>query len=313
MKVLITEPLDFGKESLERLQKVAEVEKGPFSRHELLKAVEGVDVLIIRLGHNIDKEILEKADKLDFILTPTTGLDHIDVNAAENKEIVIISLKGETEFLSGIPSTAEHTWALMLSLLRQIPAAHQHVIKGEWNRDQFKSHNLHSYKLGILGFGRVGKQIAEYAKVFKMPFVFYDIDPGLREHPNALEDLEQFMSEIDVLSIHIPLNKENTEFLNRSNLKYLKPSTYIINTSRGEVIDEAVLADMLVQKRISGLATDVLTSELSLEARGENPLLKVAQNLDNVIITPHIAGATYESMWRTEDFVIKKWLRMLKA
>ncbi|MDT0676790.1 NAD(P)-dependent oxidoreductase [Autumnicola musiva] len=313
MKVLITEPLDFGEENLELLRGISEVLKGPFSRTELLKAVEEADVLMIRLGHVIDKEIIEKANKLRFILTPTTGLNHVDVNAAEEKGIKVISLRGETEFLAGIPSTAEHTWALLLSLLRKIPAAHNHVTNGYWERDYFKAHNLYHYKLGILGFGRVGKQISEYARVFKMPFVFYDKDYNLKNHPNAVEDLERFMSEIDVLSIHIPLNQENTRFLNETNLKYLKSTAYIVNTSRGEVIDETVLADMLIQKKISGLATDVLDSENSAEARGNNPLIKAAKHLDNVIITPHIAGATYESMWRTEEFVIRKFRRISKA
>lgn len=312
MKVLITEPLDFGEGNLKMLEEVAEVSRGPFSRTALLKAVEDVEVLLIRLNHIIDGEVLERAAKLKFILTPTTGLNHIDMEAAENKGIKVISLRGETKFLEGIPSTAEHTWALMLSLLRKIPAAHKHVMKGEWNRDEFKAHNLYHYKLGILGFGRVGRQIAEYARVFKMPFLFYDTDPALKNHPNAVAELEHFMAEIDILSIHIPLNRENTQFLNEENLNHLKSTAYLINTSRGEVIDEAFLADMLLQNKISGLATDVLTSELSLDSLSNNPLIKAAQHLDNVIITPHIAGATYESMWRTEEFVIRKWLEFIR-
>lgn len=311
MKALITEPFDFGKENLKLLEEIVEVIKGPLSRPDLLKAVEDKDVLMVRLGHVIDEEVFEKANRLKFILTPTTGLNHIDMIAAKNKGIKVISLRGESEFLVSIPSTAEHTWALMLSLLRKISAAHKHVMSGKWTRDQFKSHNLYHYKLGILGFGRVGKQIAEYAKVFKMPFVFYDTDPNLRNHGHAMENLQQFLAEIDVLSIHIPLNKENTQFLNETNLKYLKSTAYIINTSRGEIIDESILADMLLQKKISGLATDVLASELSSESRRNNSLIEVAQHLDNVIITPHIAGATYESIWRTEEFVIKKFLNQL--
>ncbi|MDT0688594.1 NAD(P)-dependent oxidoreductase [Salegentibacter sp. F188] len=313
MKALITEPLDFGRENLKLLEEIAEVKKGPFSRSDLLKAVGDIDVLMIRLGHVIDEEVFKKANKLKFILTPTTGLNHIEFNTAEKRGIKVISLKGESAFLAGIPSTAEHTWALMLALLRKIPAAHHHVMNGNWKRDHFKAHNLYHYKLGILGFGRVGKQIAEYARVFKMPFVFYDTDPNLNNHPNAVEDLEQFMKEIDILSIHIPLNQENTKFLNEANLKYLKPTAYILNTSRGEVIDEPVLADMLVQKKLSGLATDVLALEISSESRKNNTLINAAKKLENIIITPHIAGATYESMWRTEEFVIKKWMEILQA
>lgn len=311
MKILITEPLDFAKENLLLLRKMAEVKIGPFSREELLMAVIDADVIMLRLNHYIDQEILQKAKKLKFILTPTTGLNHIDVTMAEGRKIEIISLKGETEFLSQIPSTAEHTWALLLSLLRKIPQGYEHVKQGNWNRDQFKSHNLCHYTLGVLGFGRVGKQISEYAKVFDMPFLFYDTDSKLQEHTQAINSLEVFLGKIDILSIHIPLNKKNLKFLSASNLKHLKSDAYIINTSRGEIIDEKFIALALTSKKIGGYATDVLSYENNSKKRKENPLLSIVDYVDNLIITPHIAGATYESMQKTEKFVIKKFLKKI--
>ncbi|HSI70336.1 MAG TPA: NAD(P)-dependent oxidoreductase [Gillisia sp.] len=311
MKILITEPLDFSDENLKILNDVAEVISGPFTREELEIEVEDVDVLILRLNHFINDEILRKARNLKYILTPTTGLNHIDLEEAAARNIEIISLKGETDFLATIPSTAEHTWALLLSLLRKIPQGFDHVKKGGWDRDQFKAHNLCHYTLGILGFGRVGKQIAEYAKVFKMPFVFYDINPELRDHPKACNSLEELLKNVDILSIHIPLNDQNSQFLNASNLQHLKSGAYIINTSRGEVIDEDYIAGVIRSKEIGGYATDVLANEIISEKRKENPLMKIAGTVDNLIITPHIAGATYESMWKTEEFVIRKWLKHL--
>lgn len=126
---------------------------------------------MLRLGHFIDASFF-KDTQLRFVLTPTTGLDHIDLVAAQQENVETISLKGQTGFLEQIPSTAEHSWALMLSLLRKIPAAHQDVMRGNWDRDAFKSRNLNALSLGILGFGRVGKQIAEYAKAFGMQYRF---------------------------------------------------------------------------------------------------------------------------------------------
>ncbi|WP_168194577.1 NAD(P)-dependent oxidoreductase [Antarcticibacterium arcticum] len=311
MKILITEPLDFSNENLKLLKEVAEVKIGPFTRMELIKEIEDMEVLILRLNHFIDREVFLKADNLQYILTPTTGLNHIDLEEAAARNIEIISLIGETEFLATIPSTGEHTWALLLSLLRKIPQGFDHVKKGGWERDQFKAHNLCHYTLGLLGFGRVGKQIAEYAKVFKMPFVFYDINPELRDHPNACNSLEELLKKIDILSIHIPLNDQNSQFLNGSNLTHLKRGTYIVNTSRGELIDEDYIAEALKAKELGGYATDVLANEIIREKRKENPLMKIAATVDNLIITPHIAGATYESMWKTEEFVIRKWLKNL--
>ena len=264
--------------------------------------------LIIRLGHKIDKELLDQAYNLQYILTPTTGLNHIDIYEAEKRNIQIISLKGETDFLETIPSTAEHSLALMLSLIRKIPAANKHVLKGEWERDKFKSHNMKSFKLGILGYGRVGKQMAKYAEVFNMPWIFYDIDPKLKSHQKSEEDLSSFLKKIDILTIHIPLNQETSNFINASNLKFLKKGSYIINTSRGEVIEEEAVTALLENGYLAGIATDVLVSEIDEVKRKNNPLLKLARELDNIIITPHIAGATYESMWLTEEFIIKKWI-----
>jgi len=307
MKILIVEPLDFNPEQISILKKLGQVKTGPFSRDELLKAVKDVDVLIVRLKHIIDKEVLDQASKLKYILSPTTGLNHIDASEAEKRNIEIISLKGEVDFLKTIPSTAEHSFALLLSLLRKIPAAHSHVLEGKWDRDLFKSHNLDSYTLGILGFGRVGKQMAKYAEVFKMPWIFYDLDPQLKSHPNSEDNLISFLKNIDILSIHIPLTTETKNFLKLSNLKLLKKGSYILNTSRGEIIEEKAVAQLLENNHLAGIATDVLASELSYKERNKSPLLKLAKEFDNIIITPHIAGATYESMWLTEEFIIKKW------
>ena len=307
MNILITEPLDFNPEQLSILEHLGQLRKGPFSRAELLKALPNAHTLIIRLGHKIDKELLLQASALKYILTPTTGLNHIDLSETEKRNIKIISLKGETEFLNSIPSTAEHTVALMLSLIRQIPAANEHVLAGGWSRDLFKAHNLKNLRLGILGFGRVGKQISNYARVFNMPWIFYDTDPDLKSHPNSESNFTEFLKKIDVLSIHIPLNEGNSKFLNHSKLKFLKKGCFVINTSRGEIVDEQDLAALLESNQLGGLATDVLNYEMEERKRNESPLLKLAAKLDNIIITPHIAGATYESMWRTEEFVIKKW------
>jgi len=311
MNILITEPKDFNSEQLSILEQYGKVLLGPFSRKELLKSVSHVEVLIIRLAHRIDEELLGKAPNLEYILTPTTGLNHIDTNITKKRNVRIISLKGETKFLETIPSTAEHSLALMLSLIRKIPAAHKHVLNNDWDRDLFKSHNLNSLTLGILGYGRVGKQMAKYADIFNMPWIFYDTDKKLINSPNSIENLNVFLGQIDVLSIHIPLEKENENFLNAKNLKNLKRGCYIINTSRGEIVEDEAMATLLRNGYLGGLATDVLNFEQDEHKRNQSVLLKTAKDMDNVIITPHIAGATYQSMWLTEEFIVDKFLKLL--
>lgn len=308
MNILIAEPLDFNSEQNLVLEKYGRVLRGPFTRKELLLAISQIDVLIIRLAHKIDKELLDQASNLSYILTPTTGLNHIDIVEAEKRDIRVISLKGNIDFLQKIPSTAEHSLALMLSLIRKIPAAMEHVLNDNWDRDQFKSHNINSLTLGILGYGRVGKQMIKYAEALNMPWFFYDTDQNLKDDSNSIKNLNDFLKQIDVLSIHIPLEKENINFLNSKNLKHLKKGSYIINTARAEVIEERALVELLENGYLGGLATDVLNFEQDQDKRKKSPLLKLAKKLDNVIITPHIAGATYESMWLTEEFIIKKWI-----
>jgi D-3-phosphoglycerate dehydrogenase / 2-oxoglutarate reductase len=311
MKILITEPLDFNYEQLILLKQYGQVITGPFSRNELLIEVVHVEVLIVRLAHKIDEELLLKASNLKYILTPTTGLNHINTDITDKRGIKIISLKNETKFLETIPSTAEHSLGLLLSLIRKIPAANTHVLNGGWNRDQFKAQNLNSLTLGILGYGRVGQQMAKFAEMLNMPWIFYDTDENLKNNYHSIQDLNEFLGQIDVLSIHIPFNKGNLKYLDEECLKYLKKGCYIINTSRGEVIDEQGLADLLIKGDLRGLATDVLSYEQDEDLRKKSPLLKLANKMDNIIITPHIAGATYQSMWLTEEFIIKKWIAII--
>ena len=312
MKALITEPKDFSDINMKYLRRVCSVKCGPFNRKDLLNAAKETDVLMLRLAHKIDKEFLQSATKLKYILTPTTGLNHIDIDECMSRGIKVFSLKGETKFLESIPSTAEHTWALLMALVRKIPQANEHVKKLGWDRELFKSHNLSGFTLGILGFGRVGKQIAKYAEAFKVPFKFYDIDKYLQEHPACVKSLTKFLQSIDILSIHIPLNENTVNFLNEKNLNFLKKETLIINTSRGEIIDESYIATALIENRIGGYATDVLNDELTEKKRLKSPLLKLQQLDLNLIITPHIAGATFESMMMTESFVIKKFISHLE-
>lgn len=309
-KIIIAEPEDFSEKAHKQLCQVGSVVKGPFTKKELTAVCQDAEVLILRLGHYIDAELLASST-LKYILTPTTGLNHIDLKEAEKKQIEIISLKGKTEFLQNIPSTAEHTWALLLALLRKIPAAHTDVMQGNWNRDAFKSRNLNALKLGILGYGRVGKQIAKYAEAFDMDYIFFDSNPTEKKHPKAVSNMEDLWAQSDVLSIHIPLNQKNEKFLNQQKINQLKPGVLLINTSRGEIVDEKALVEGLKSGKIGAVATDVLIDEWQPQKRKKNPLLVYAKKNKNVIITPHIAGATIDSMHLTEEFIVHEFFKQI--
>ncbi len=304
MKILICESLDYSQNAIESYSKIGNVVVADLDRNSLINTIKDFNIIVVRLRIVIDKDVYDAAPNLQFIVSPTTGTDHIDVLEAEKRGVEVITLKGETEFLSSIHSTAEHTWALLLSIVRNVTRASQDVLKGNWNRDAFKGHNFFKKKIAILGLGRVGNQVAKIANSFEMNVGYYD--PFVTSNAfQKFESLEEILEWGDIVSIHIPLNNSTTNLLNKSNLKFLTKGSYIINTSRAGIWDENVILEMLESGNISGVATDVVSNETSINQM--HPMIKFAkQNKGNLLITPHIAGATYESMHLTEQFLAEK-------
>ncbi|HEX9922741.1 MAG TPA: NAD(P)-dependent oxidoreductase, partial [Anaerolineae bacterium] len=252
------------------------------------------------------------ADRLRVVVTATTGLDHIDLEAARKRDIEVISLYGETEFLRTIPATAEHTWALLLALVRQIPWAFDDVGQGNWDRDRFRGRDLRGKQLGILGLGRLGQQVARYGLVFGMQVAAYD--PFLSEWPAGVqrfETLEAFLGWSEILSIHLPLNQTTQGFLDKARLQLLPQGAWVVNTARGAVWDELAVVELLEAGHLAGAALDVLAKEQPAERRERGPLLAYAREHNNLLITPHIGGATIESMAMTEVFVARKLAKFL--
>ena len=309
MRVLITESEDFSPKAIAQLQEHFEVTCCNIkSKEELLAKISDFEVLFVRLRFKLTQDFLEKTPNLKYILTATTGLDHIDATYFESQAGQVISLRGETDFLDSIPSTAEHSWALLLALLKKIPSSFEDVGDGNWNRDAFKGHNLSGKKIGILGLGRVGKQVAHFAQAFGLEVGYFDIIPQTNNYKNFSNPQELF-GWADIISIHIPLNDSTVNFVNESLLQYCRPNAFLINTSRGNIWDEKYVAEMLKQNKLGGVATDVLGDEYQKESIKYNPLVQLAHEEYNIIITPHIAGATYESMALTEEFIVSKFLK----
>lgn len=308
MKLLITEIEDFSETAIKELERKFIVDKLiVFSKENLLDKIEQYDAIFIRLGLFIDDEIIDKATNLKYILTATTGLDHIDITYFKQKGGSVISLKNEFDFLGTIPSTAEHTWTLLLALTKKLPFAFQSVQDGVWNRNLFKGNNLKGKKIGILGLGRVGKQVAKFAQAFEMDIRYYDIN-NINSNYESFSSADALFSWSEIITIHIPLNETNKNFVNKSLLEKCRHDVILINTSRGAIWDEQIIATRVVEGKIKGVATDVLSSEY---ADDFNPLIGLLNQNFNIIITPHIAGATYESMHMTEMFIAQKIINFL--
>lgn len=308
LKILNAEPDGYSHEALAILRGIADVDLRPVTRAELLGIIAAYDAVIVRLAHRVDDEIMEKGTRLRAVVTATTGLNHIDLEAAERRGIAVLSLRGETRFLDSVTSTAEHTWGLILALARNIPRAHASVLARQWDRDRFRGVELSGRTLGIIGYGRLGRIVAEYGLAFRMRVLA--ADPGVERVPEAVckVSLEELLQQSDVVSVHVPWSESTAGLIAGRELAMMKPGSYLVNTSRGGIIDEDALLRALETGPLAGAALDVLQDEHSgrHDWMQDNRLIAYAAGNDNLLITPHIGGATFDAMRKTEIFMAKK-------
>lgn len=266
-------------------------------QHGQMKDVVG---LIVRINRFIGEKELNYFPNLEFLVSATTGLDHIDVNLLALKGIRLVSLREYTDFLDSIPSTAEHAWALLLALVRNIPRANTDVRCGNWNRDSFRGFQLRGKTIGIIGLGRTGSKVASYAEVFGMNVLY--VDPNVTNLKyRKVEDIATLAAHSDVVSLHVHLDRMTSGLLNADIINSFKSNSFLINTSRGKIVDEHAIVDAIATSKIIGVASDVLSSEL--EDIRLNPLWKAQQLGHNIILTPHIGGATWDAMWQCEEYL----------
>lgn len=268
-----------------------------------------INVLICRFKTKLDKKYLSKFIKLKFILTNTTGLNHIDLKYCKKNKIKIFSLKNQTKFLRSIRSTAELYLALILNISRNIPAAINDVRNGNWHRDSFIGNNLFKKKIGILGLGRNGSILASYCKKMGMNVCYYDNNVQNKLY-KKFKNLENFLKNLDYIAICINYSADNHKIINKKFLNLLPKYNYFINCSRGEVVCERSLLAHLKGNKIRGAAIDVMHNEQYLNK--SNPLIKYSKKNNNLIITPHLGGATIESWHATEEFIANFFIKYVK-
>lgn len=273
-----------------------------------------IEAIVCRLGKVLDAKFLEGFPKVKYIATITTGIDHIDLGYCEKNKIKIISLKGEEKFLKKIRSTPELTWGLVIALSRNLYEAIDHVKSGGgWRSEALFGNELSGKKLGIIGYGRVGRQLSKYAIAFGMTVLVNDtkkIENNNNKITVATKD--KICSDADIIVISANADVNATKVLDANNIKNMKNNAYLINTARGSLIDEAELLDALKNKRIRGAALDVLADETKVGGVFESELLKYSRNNSNLIITPHLGGSTFEAMGMTAEFLLKKLIKIYK-
>jgi len=284
-KVLLSEEIN--EEGLKLLEGRAEVVVAPdITEQALLKEVRDVFGIVLKSASKITRTVIESAPELRIISRTGAGYDNVDVAAATEHGILVCNLPGINS-----DTVAEHTTALILGLLKQIPKMDRYVREGKWaKRDEYIPRDAKGKVLGIVGFGRIGQRVAQKAKAgLEMDILVFDpyVQKDFSDEYIFCESLEELFSKSDVVTIHVPNLPSTKRMITGELLWKMKPEAYIINTSRGNIIDESALIEVLSTKRIAGAGLDVFEHE---PVSDNHPFL----SMDNVILSPHSAALTRE-------------------
>lgn len=304
-KVLVT--CRMAKQAVEKLRKFAEVKLNPnaqpFTKAQLRKEVAEVDAVIL-CADELDEELIAAAPRLKIIARYGVGYDNVDVGAATSRRIFVTYTPGVLS-----DAVADLTFALILALSRRMIEADGYVKSGEWSQGTRLplGVDLARKTLGIIGLGRIGTKVAARAKAFNMNIVYNDIvRKRFAEEKYGVKrvTLKELLKRSDYVSLHVPLTEKTRGLIGKSELALMKGSAFLINTSRGPVLDQQALYEALKEKRIAGAGIDVYEKE---PIASDQPLLK----LSNVILTPHIGSATVETRLAMALMAVEDVIRVL--
>ncbi len=285
MKVLVADAIN--EKGIENLKEVADVTVDTsITPEELINTIHEYQGIIVRSRTKVTKEVIEKADNLKIIARAGVGVDNIDLDAATAKGIMVVNSPESTSI-----TVAEHTMGLLLSLARKLSIADKSVKDGKWEKKKFMGVELRNKTLGVIGMGRIGSQVVNRCKAFEMDAVAYD--PYLPEEVAnqmgvELTDLKTVLEKADFITIHVPLTPETKHLISKDEFEIMKDTAFITNCARGGIIDEDALYDALKNNKIAGAALDVYEDEPPAED------FKLFE-LDNIVLTPHIAASTKEA------------------
>ena len=283
MKILICDNLNQQVyKELETIGDCVDISKSNSRDKDLANHIKDCEIVVIRSATKLTKEVLDKAEQLKIIARCGVGIDNVDLDFAKSKSIFVTNSPS-----ANLISVVELTVALIISVSRKLSLADSHLKKGEWNRSQFLGNELYGKTLGIVGFGKAGRLVAERMKSFGMSIVFYD--PYVTDWNGSEESikLDDLLRTADVVSIHVIKTKDTENLISKDMLDLLKPSSVIINTSRGGVLDEDYLFELLESEKIFGAGLDVYSNEPPKNVDRYNGL--------NLITTPHIGASTNEA------------------
>ncbi|HHY14120.1 MAG TPA: phosphoglycerate dehydrogenase [Thermoanaerobacterales bacterium] len=300
MRVLICDPIL--NEGIEILKREFHVDTNiGLSENDLVNIIKDYDALIVRSGTNVTEKVIENAYNLKVIGRAGVGVDNIDIKAATLKGILVVNApEGNTI------AAVEHTIAMMLSMSRKIPQASASLKNGLWNKKAFMGVEVKGKTLGVIGLGRIGREVAKRAKALHMNVVAYDpyISQDIRKDGIEMVNMETLVSTSDYITLHAPLTPNTKHILGEKEFEIVKEGVRIINCARGGLIDEKALYNAIIKGRVAGASLDVFEEEPAIN----NELLK----LDQVIATPHLGASTEEAQVNVSIDIAKDVIRALK-
>ena len=284
MKIIIADPLPDSAAALLRDEGWTVDTRSGRPLEELLTDIADADGLIVRSATKVTKQVIEAAPRLRIIGRAGTGVDNVDLGTADERGILVVNAPGANSI-----SVAEHACALMLALSRSVAIADAQMKQGRWEKKSLQGAELRGKTLGIVGLGRIGREVARRARAFEMAIIAHDpfISAQLAEDLDVeLLSLDDLCSRADFITLHVPSTTGTTALLDRERLARCKQGVRIINTARGDLIDEAALADAIASRQVAGAALDVFQVE---------PPDTTLTGLPQVVATPHIAASTKEA------------------
>jgi D-3-phosphoglycerate dehydrogenase len=305
-RILVTFDVGHLPETRRTLEEKADVTYRPNpSDSELLEMIGEFDGIVTNLQQRLTPAVIDRATRLRVIATPSTGTDHIDIRYAQSKGIEVQSLKTDYDLLKDIPSTAELAFALTLSCLRRLPFAFDSVKRGEWTRSEFRGRQAFDRVVGIIGYGRLGSIFSRFAHAFGMRVLACDPFKTIEDSWVRQLELDDLLRQSEIITLHVHLNDETRGMIGKREFGLMRDGIVIVNTSRGALIDEAVFLDALASGKVACAGIDVLANELDRNIANE-PLVRYANEHQNLIITPHIGGCTYDAQELTSKYTAAK-------